>query len=136
MKLFAHCPYTKIHLWDQKSPKSPHRNPLKSGILDSVLCSIHPMKWPPVTAVAKNKQENIIHSILVQYQCLFLFISTVCSRINSLSYFWKHAKFLRASQTIRRIKGCRFRSISQLFPFSKQVFLQENSHTYICDERI
>ena len=33
MKLFAHCPYTKRHLWDQKGPKSLHRNPLKSGIL-------------------------------------------------------------------------------------------------------
>ena len=51
MKLFAHCPYTKIYLWDQKSPKSPHRNPLKSGILDSVLGSNYPMKYPPVTDV-------------------------------------------------------------------------------------
>ena len=51
MKLFAHCLDTKVHLWNQQIQKIQHRNPPKSRILDSVLCSIHPMKWPPVTAV-------------------------------------------------------------------------------------
>ena len=33
MKLFAHWLDTQIHLWDQKIPKIPHRNPLKKGSL-------------------------------------------------------------------------------------------------------
>ena len=31
--LFPHLFETRRHLWDQKSPKSPHRNPLKKGSL-------------------------------------------------------------------------------------------------------
>ena len=33
MILFAHCLDTKIHLWDQRDPRDPHRNPLKKGSL-------------------------------------------------------------------------------------------------------
>jgi hypothetical protein len=51
MKLFA-PKYTfgaKYTFGTKKFQKIQHRKPLKSEIIDSVLCTIHPMKWPPVT---------------------------------------------------------------------------------------
>ena len=33
LKLFAHCLDTQIHLWDQRDPRDPHRNPIKKASL-------------------------------------------------------------------------------------------------------
>ena len=41
LKLFAHWLDTQIHLWDQKIPKIPHRNPLKKGSLSENATKMH-----------------------------------------------------------------------------------------------